>query len=222
MTEAARVLSVDGGVSIPADAFVQDGFRRWVMSDEFPSRRRATFAEGEVFFEMSPESIEAHNKVKKAFTAALENLISGENLGELYMDGAFLTNERAGLSTEPDVMFASWETLEKGRLVLTPGNPDGVELVGTPDVVVEVVSPSSIRKDTVSLRAAYARAGVSEYWLCDARGEEVKFEILRLESGVFVAASGRSASQESGVFARAFRLERERNRIGRWAYRLRY
>lgn len=222
MAEPARVLSVDGGVSIPTDAFVHDGFRRWLMSEDFPSRGRATFAEGEVFFEMSPESIEAHNKVKKAFTVALESLISSEDLGELYVDGAFLTNQGAGLSTEPDAMFASWETLEHGRLVLAPGNQGGIELVGTPDVVVEVVSPSSVRKDTVSLRTAYARAGVSEYWLADARGEEVKFEILRLESGVFIASAGPSAPQLSGVFGRAFRLERERNRIGRWAYHLRY
>ena len=113
------MLSFDGAVHIPADAFVHAGFRRWVTSEGFPDRGRATFAEGEVFFEMSPESIEAHNKVKTAFTTGLERLISEENLGELYMDGALLTNERAGLSTEPDAMFASWETLERERLVLT-------------------------------------------------------------------------------------------------------
>ena len=62
-------------------------------------------------------------------------------------------------------MFATWGTLEGDRLRLLPrsdGNPDGIELVGAPDLVVEVVSPSSARKDMVALRAAYARAGITE------------------------------------------------------------
>ena len=38
-------------------------------------------------------------------------------------------------------------------------------IVGVPDLIVEVLSPSHPRLDTVIKRAAYARAGVPEYWL---------------------------------------------------------
>lgn len=221
MAQPAHTLSLDGdSVRIPAEAFEQDGFRRWLGSSGFPEHARASFAEGEVFVDMSPESIEVHNKVKTIVTVELGGLIRREDLGEFYSDRALLTNDTAGLSTEPDAIFAGWETLESGRLRLGPGDVDGIELIGVPDLVVEIVSPSSVRKDTVTLRAAYARATIPEYWLIDARGEQLKFEILRLDNGTYTAADRPDSPQRSSVLARTFVLERDRNRVGRWTYRL--
>jgi Uma2 family endonuclease len=226
MIGAARTVSFYGdALCVPTDAFAFAGFRRWISSSEFPERARGTLAEGEVFLDMSPESIEAHNKVKTSLTADLQTIVRAENLGEFYCDGALLTHEQAQLSTEPDGMFASWETLESGRLRLLPcadGDPDGIELWGTPDIVIEVVSPSSVRKDNVVLRSAYAKAGISEFWLVDARSDDLAFHILWLDSGANAIANASSAKQKSRVLGRDFVLERERNRLGRWAYRLQY
>jgi len=223
MAHTARSVSFSGNAArVPTDAFDFEGFRGWCASDDFPESARPTFAEGEVFLDMSPESIETHNSVKTALIIDLGTLVRVEDLGRVYSDGALFTHEGAKLSTEPDGMFASWETLESGRLRSSPrkdGDPDGIELLGAPDVVIEVVSRSSVRKDNVVLRAAYARAGIPEYWLVDARGEAIAFQILRLESGTYVGAP--SLSQSSRVFEREFRLERERNRVGEWSYRLR-
>lgn len=38
-------------------------------------------------------------------------------------------------------------------------------IYGPPDLIVEVLSPSNPEQDTVVTRAAYARAGVPEYWM---------------------------------------------------------
>jgi Uma2 family endonuclease len=76
------------------------------------------------------------------------------------------------------------------------------------------VSDSSTRKDAVTLKAAYFRAGVLEYWLIDARGETLSFEIFTRGADGYVAAT------RSEVFDRSFRLERTKNRAGRWDYRL--
>src|SRR5256885_8764701 len=46
-----------------------------------------------------------------------------------------------------------------------------LELEGTPDMVLEVVSESSVQKDTKRLRQLYWQAGIREYWLVDARRE---------------------------------------------------
>jgi Uma2 family endonuclease len=220
---AARVLNFDGdALSVPVEALDHAGFRRWVSSDAYPEKLRAAFAENEVFVDMNPESIEAHNKVKSALARDLGALVQTEALGEFYSDGALLTNVHAGLSTEPDGMFASWSTLETGRLSPASESSDGIELIGSPDLVIEVVSKSSVRKDTKILRAAYARAGIPEYWMVDARGDELEFQILRLEPGGYVAAGAPTAPQESRVFSRTFRFERRRNRIGRWEYQLKF
>jgi len=220
---AAPTLHIEGDrVRVPATAWQLDGFREWVQSQGFPSDVRASFLGGEVFIEMSPDSIESHNKVKTALTATLEQVARDEDLGEVYSDRALLCHREAGLSTEPDLVFASWQALEMGRLRLVPGARVGeyVELQGAPDLVVEVVSDSSERKDLEYLRAAYARAGIPEYWIIDARRAELRFEILALSQGEYRCLSPADGPQTSVVFQRSFLLEREPNRVGRYRYRL--
>ena len=53
-----------------------------------------------------------------------------------------------------------------------------VELDGSPDMVLEVVSDSSVEKDIDVLMDLYWKAGIREYWLVDARGERIEFKIL--------------------------------------------
>jgi Uma2 family endonuclease len=57
------------------------------------------------------------------------------------------------------------------------GRPVLVE--GTPDMALEIVSPSSVDKDTVDLRQLYREAGIPEYWLVNPLGQPLTFDILR-------------------------------------------
>jgi Uma2 family endonuclease len=41
--------------------------------------------------------------------------------------------------------------------------------IGAPDLIIEVISPSSVRTDRHIKFSAYERAGVKEYWLADPR-----------------------------------------------------
>ncbi|PZF85946.1 Uma2 family endonuclease [Jiangella anatolica] len=52
--------------------------------------------------------------------------------------------------------------------------------VGALALVVEVVSPSSVLRDTVTKRALYARAGVPAYWIVVVRGSPPWIEIAEL------------------------------------------
>ena len=51
------------------------------------------------------------------------------------------------------------------------------------DLVVEVISPDDPRRDTVTKRFEYARAGISEYWIVDPRDETLT--ILRLDGEAY-------------------------------------
>jgi Uma2 family endonuclease len=42
-----------------------------------------------------------------------------------------------------------------------------------PDLAIEIVSPSSVRRDRIEKRIACARAGVSEYWIVDPERREI-------------------------------------------------
>jgi Uma2 family endonuclease len=75
--------------------------------------------------------------------------------------------------------------------------------------VVEVVSDSSVKKDTKRLPAAFWAAGVREFWLADARREELIFVVHERGEAAFqpvkVDAEG---FQFSAVMGYRFRLER--------------
>lgn len=92
--------------------------------------------------------------------------------------------------------------------------------VGSPDLVVEIVSKTSVKKDTILLRQADALAGVREYWLIDARGDSMRFEILHNEDGELRSSGDAGAPQESRVLAGRWQLTRSRNRVGRFSYEL--
>jgi Uma2 family endonuclease len=219
-----RVLSIeDTHVSIPMPraALTHAGFRAWVMSNTFPDHVRATFVRGEVLLDMSPEAIESHNKAKNEITSVLTQIVRDEDLGEIYADRVLYTHAKAGISTEPDMFFASWDALESKRVdfVRRARGDDFIEVVGSPDLIVEVVSDSSVRKDLTLLKDGYLRARVREYWVVDARREDLRFEIFRLQGKQYTSSrSGRA--QRSAVLDRSFLLERKQNRVGRWSYRL--
>lgn len=50
--------------------------------------------------------------------------------------------------------------------------PDGIH--GAPDLVVEVLSPSTMKTDRTRKKEVYARAGVQEYWIVDPMNKAVE------------------------------------------------
>jgi Uma2 family endonuclease len=220
---ACAIILEEQGLCIPASALSLGGFRTWAKSDDFPERGRISFIYPEIFVDMSPEELQSHGKVKLAITVSIGALVEKHDLGEFYPDRTLVTNEEAGLSTEPDGTFVTWEALESGRVQLIPreGEPEQfLEVQGTPDWVMEIISNTSVRKDTRRLREAYHRAGVREYWLIDARGEQIRFDILRHTPEGYVTAPGRGGWQRSAIFGRQFRLQRRQGRLGLFRYTL--
>lgn len=218
----ATVVIDHDSVSIPEWVDDLESFRRWAHSEEFPKTGRIYFLNGEVWVDMSKEQIYSHNRVKGEYGTVLHALSTRGKLGEYYFDGVFLTNDEVGLGCGPDGMFASWECLREGRIRLIEGARDGyVELEGSPDMALEVVSTSSVEKDTVTLRDLYWQAGITEYWLVDVRGERIVFDILRHTSKGYVATRKQAGGWvKSKVFSKSFRLTRQLNEQGNPIYTL--
>jgi Uma2 family endonuclease len=97
-----------------------------------------------------------------------------------------------------------------------------VELLGTPDMVLEVISRTSVRKDTEVLRELYSRAGIPEYWLVDARGSTPSFEILEHTADGYRATESTERGVYSTVFDRSFRFQRLVDSLGNPDFRLEY
>jgi Uma2 family endonuclease len=213
-------------LEIPAEIRSLAEFRRWAVSDEFPERGRVDFVAGRIEVDMAPEDLFCHGTLKSELGAALQRLVKRGKLGHLWIDRARISSPEADLSAEPDVVFLSHEALKSGRARLVPkagGRPGRyVEVEGPVDLVVEIVSDTSVSKDTKRLPVAYFRAGVGECWLADARGESVAFAIHRRGANGFEPVDRDSDGfQPSAVLGRSFRLDSTRDADGNWEFDLR-
>lgn len=167
------------------------------------------------------EQLFTHNRVKTRVTSALDRLVADEDLGYFFTDRAFLSNTRAGLSTEPDGFFVSYESVEAGRVQWVNGMGEGhVEVEGSADLTIEVVSAGSVEKEIVVLPRLYFAAGVREYWLIDARRDQATLAIFRRGRSAFVPTRAVSGWIKSTVFGRSFRLIQTSDRLGQPTYSL--
>src|SRR5205823_5487874 len=161
-------------VRIPAWVVDRLSFRRWLNSDTFPEVGRIGFLAGEVWVDMSKEQIFSHNQIKQEFNLVLGSLAKQEKRGRYFPDGAYLSNALAEFTVQPDGTFVSWAALRTGRVRLVEGTRQGfLELEGSPDMVLEIVSDSSVTKDNTRLPELYWQAEIKEYWLVDVRGERL-------------------------------------------------
>lgn len=210
-------------ITVPVTACDHAGFRAWATSDDFPQRGRISFLDQAILIDMSPEELETHNKVKTTVTSGVYVITDKDESGTLYSDRTLVTNIQAGLSTEPDATFVSWATLRRGLVRLVPRLDfpgEYMEIEGSPDWVLEVISRSSWQKDTRTLRELYAQARIREYWLIDALSEQLQLQILQLRGTKYIAAPKHGDWQLSKVFGREFLLVRTRTKLGYWRYQL--
>ncbi len=196
-------------------------YRRWTERTDFPEHGQISWICGEVWIDMGKEQLFTHVLVKTEITSVLRQLTKTENLGFVFGDGLMLTNFAADISVNPDATFVSHATLQSDRVRLIEGHEGGfTELQGSPDMVLEVVSRSSFRKDSVVLKRAYWEAGVREYWLIDARRPAIRFDIFRRGPKGFTATRRRDGWLRSDVFARSFRLTATETTTGHPEFRL--
>ncbi len=173
---------------------------------------------------MSPQDIYRHGMVNGEIFQVLYHRVKQTGLGRILQGQTLLSCPDADLSAEPDIIFVSFESMRSGRTRRVAKANDesrSVEFEGSADLVIETVSDSSVRKDTVLLPVSYYRANVTEFWLVDARGEELLFQINHrgpiAYEPVPVDAEG---YQYSDVLECSYRLERYRDQDGDWAYDL--
>lgn len=71
---------------------------------------------------------------------------------------------------EPDVLLV----LNESKKIITEKNIKGV-----PDLVVEIISPTSAYRDKVVKKKLYEKFGVKEYWLVDPQSQTIEVYSLK-------------------------------------------
>ena len=117
---------------------------------------------------MSPRPMYNHNHIAFNIAVLFSNYLRGKPC-TVIPDGTdlYLTEEDRFV---PDVMVVC----DRDKI-----RRDGVH--GAPDLVVEVLSPSTMRNDRMHKKEVYQACGVREYWLVDPENRTIEQYLLREE-----------------------------------------
>lgn len=137
--------------------------------------RIVEWVDGEIVTYLPP-SIE-HQDLTGFLFQLVSAFVAGLELGKVVMAPSEVKLRPDGPSREPDLFVVLQERMS---------NFDKVRFNGPPDLVVEVVSPISVREDRVRKFTEYEQAEVREYWLVDPRTYHRTLECyIRDAAGVF-------------------------------------
>lgn len=104
---------------------------------------------------MSPSPKSPHQNASRNLQWTLESYVRKHGLGDIWNAPMDVIFEEDYNRLQPDLIFIS---KEKKDIV-----QDWIR--GVPDMVVEIVSKSTVKMDTVVKKEIYERYGVQEYWL---------------------------------------------------------
>jgi Uma2 family endonuclease len=129
---------------------------------------------------VSPAPTLEHQDLVVRLCALFLAFIMPRRLGKIYTAPADVRISPEN-TVQPDIFFVSRERLHLRR--------HGV-LEGAPDLVVEVLSPSTHIYDEVRKADLYARAGVREFWLVDPDDQTIRIYTLVEDRYEFVPHEG--------------------------------
>ena len=92
----------------------------------------------------------------------------------------FLKGKTCKSYIEPDVYFDEDNNLIPDVVILCDkSKSDDKRIYGAPDLVVEILSPGTAKKDLADKKDVYARFGVKEYWIVRPEIKEITVHHLR-------------------------------------------
>ena len=130
---------------------------------------RYELIDGELY--MAPAPTWEHQESIANLVSTLRDFVRANRLGRVVPSpvDVYLSNEDV---FQPDIVFVSIERL---NLIHSSG------VHGAPDLVVEMLSPGTERRDLILKRERYEMFGVGEYWLADVVAKTIT--VLRLRNG---------------------------------------
>lgn len=151
-------------------------------------RNRREILDGDLY--VTPAPSPGHQRAVVNLVRLLENHLAGRGLGKLYVAPVDVILSQIDV-VQPDLAFVRADRL---GIVTRSG------IQGAPDLVIEVLSPSTGPVDRGPKKETYARFGVQEYWIADPDARTL--EIYCLEGATYspVQAAGTPPGPRSLLF----------------------
>lgn len=146
--------------------FPEDGMRHEVL-------------DGEHY--VTPAPLVWHQSVSSNLHLILGSFVREHRLGLLLFAPVDVLLSEHDIA-QPDLVFVSNER----RGILTEKN-----IQGAPDLVIEILSPSSRRNDEIVKRHRYEQLGVQEYWIVDPQQRTVR--VFRRTGEAFASSENLSS-----------------------------
>lgn len=130
---------------------------------------------------MSPAPIPLHQQVSGELELQLRVYVKQHQSGKIFDAPIDVVFDDENI-VQPDILFISG----KNEKIITEKN-----IQGAPDLIVEILSPSTAYNDLVNKKELYARFGVQEYWIVDPLKQWVEIYTLKeKEYTLYQRASG--------------------------------
>ena len=127
---------------------------------------------------MTPAPSPRHQEISGNLFEIIRHFLRTNPLGKVYaapVDVVF--SQEPPQVVEPDLVFVATEHLS----LITEKN-----LQGVPDLLVEILSPTTSLRDRREKLALYERFGVPEYWIVNP--ERTTVQVIRLSGGGYAEA----------------------------------
>lgn len=145
------------------------------------------WADGEVLYHIPPTPV--HQSIALYLGSLIQLFVEHLKAGSVLIAPIEVRLWPDGPSREPDMLFIANDKLSQ----LGERRFDGA-----PDLVIEVISPTSVTLDRITKFREYEQAGVREYWLIDPRPFQQQADFyIRDDEGHFVP----SPIDDEGIYA---------------------
>jgi Uma2 family endonuclease len=130
--------------------------------------RRYEVIGGNLYVSPAPEI--QHQATSMELASELHQLVKSRKLGRVYSAPIDVILPDMATPVQPDIIFISTDRLD----IITKKRIEGV-----PNLVIEILSPGSVRYDRRTKYDLYAEAGVKEYWIVDPANCTADVFVLR-------------------------------------------
>jgi len=152
-------------------AVLEKQAKRWNYEEYYclDDDQRHEIIDGNLLMAPSPDMW--HQSWVGELYTVIRNQVQRQKMGKVFL-APFDVVLDAENTVQPDLIFVATANLG----IIQPR-----AIFGTPNLLVELVSPSSVRRDRYDKKDLYARFGVQEYWIGDPANKSL--EILTLKEG---------------------------------------
>ena len=152
-------------------AVLEKQARRWTYEEYYKldDDQRYEIIDGNLLMAPAPDTW--HQDWSRDLFRIIDRHVTAQRLGKVFFAPVDVVLD-AENTVQPDIVFIA---------AANAGIIQRRAIFGTPNLLVELVSPSSVRRDRYDKKELYARFGVKEYWIGDPANKAL--EILTLKAG---------------------------------------